>query len=62
PMVKARAIETVNNILSTWNWGTTFGHSFRIGRASFYLANKVDPEIVRIASRWKSLAYKTYIR
>ncbi|KAG2135441.1 hypothetical protein DEU56DRAFT_712113, partial [Suillus clintonianus] len=62
PMVKTRAIETVNSILSAWNWGTTFGHSFRIGGASFYLANKVDPEIVRIAGRWKSLAYETYIR
>ncbi|KAG2031483.1 hypothetical protein BDR03DRAFT_875842, partial [Suillus americanus] len=62
PMVKTRAIESINSILSAWNWGTTFGHSFRIGGASFYLANKVDLEIVRIAGRWKSLAYETYIR
>ncbi|KAG1764996.1 hypothetical protein EDD22DRAFT_775467, partial [Suillus occidentalis] len=62
PMVKTRAIESINSILTAWNWGTTFRHSFRIGSASFYLANKVDPEIVRIAGQWKSLAYKTYIR
>ncbi|KAG2051040.1 DNA breaking-rejoining enzyme, partial [Suillus hirtellus] len=62
PMVKTRAIESINSILTAWNWGTTFGHSFRIGGASFYLANKVDPEIVRIAGQWKSLAYETYIR
>ncbi|KAG2748160.1 hypothetical protein P692DRAFT_201715613, partial [Suillus brevipes Sb2] len=62
PMVKTRAIESINSILTAWNWGTTFRHSFRIGGASFYLANKVDPEIVRIAGRWKSLAYETYIR
>ncbi|KAG1865647.1 hypothetical protein C8R48DRAFT_705530 [Suillus tomentosus] len=62
PMAKVRAIERINSILVAWGWGTTFGHSFRIGGASFYLAKKVDPEIVRIAGRWKSLAYETYIR
>jgi len=62
PMIKIRAIENINTILSAWGWGTTFGHSFRIGGASFYLAKKVDPEVVRIAGRWKYLAYKTYIR
>ena len=49
PMVKARAMERVNNILSARNWGTTFGHAFCIGGASFYLSQKVSPEIVRIA-------------
>ncbi|KIJ42976.1 hypothetical protein M422DRAFT_170431, partial [Sphaerobolus stellatus SS14] len=43
-------------------WGTTFGHSFRIGGASYYLAQKVNPEIIRIAGRWRSMAYETYIR
>lgn len=62
PMAKIRAVERINAILVAWGWGTTFGHSFRIGGASFYLAKKVDPEIVRIAGRWKSLAYETYIR
>ncbi|KAG2031172.1 hypothetical protein BDR03DRAFT_807940, partial [Suillus americanus] len=52
----------INSILVAWGWGTTFGHSFRIGGASFYLAKKINPEIVRIAGRWKSLAYETYIR
>ena len=62
PMVKAQAMEHVNSILSAGNWGTTFGHSFCIGGALFYLSQKVSPEIVRIAGCWKSLAYKTYIR
>lgn len=62
PMVKDRAIERINSILSAAGFGTTFGHSFRIGGASFYLAQKVDPEIVRLAGRWKSLAYEVYIR
>jgi hypothetical protein len=60
-MVKTSAIDHINLILKTWGWGTTFGHSFRIGGASFYLAQKVDPEIVRIAGRWRSLAYEAYI-
>jgi hypothetical protein len=62
PMVKARAISRINTILSAHGWGNAFGHSFRIGGASFYLAQKVSPEIVRIAGRWRSLAYEAYIR
>ncbi|KAJ3765334.1 hypothetical protein FB446DRAFT_655440, partial [Lentinula raphanica] len=62
PMVKTRALERINNITSAWGWGTAFGHSFRIGGASHYLAMKIDPEIVRLAGRWKSLAYEAYIR
>ena len=61
-MVKTKAINHINAILKSWGWGTTFGHSFRIGGASFYLSQKVDPEIVRIAGRWWSLAYEAYIR
>lgn len=62
PMVKDAALDRINSILSAWGWGTAFGHSFRIGGASYYLAQKVDPEIVRLAGRWKSLAYEAYIR
>ncbi|KIK33480.1 hypothetical protein CY34DRAFT_99514 [Suillus luteus UH-Slu-Lm8-n1] len=36
-------------------------HCFCIREASFYLAKKVDPEIVHLAGRWHSLAYETYI-
>ena len=62
PMVKDKALGRINSILHAWGWGTAFGHSFRIGGASFYLAQKVDPEIVRLAGRWKSMAYEAYIR
>ncbi|KIK55611.1 hypothetical protein GYMLUDRAFT_137293, partial [Collybiopsis luxurians FD-317 M1] len=62
PMVKEKALERINSILSAWGFGTTFSHSFRIGGASYYLAQKVDPEIVPIAGRWRSLAYEAYIR
>ncbi|KIJ42635.1 hypothetical protein M422DRAFT_170917 [Sphaerobolus stellatus SS14] len=58
PMVKQTAIKFINDILTGWGWGTSFGHSFRIGGASYFLAQKVDPEIIRIAGR----SYKTYIR
>ncbi|KIJ29072.1 hypothetical protein M422DRAFT_115872, partial [Sphaerobolus stellatus SS14] len=62
PMVKQTAMKFINDILTGWGWGTSFGHSFRIGGASYFVIQKVDPEIIRIAGRWKSLAYETYIR
>ncbi|KAG1858355.1 hypothetical protein DFJ58DRAFT_726610 [Suillus subalutaceus] len=62
PMAKVRALEQINSILVAWGWGTTFGHSFRIGGASFYLAKKIDPEIMHIAGHWKSSPYETYIQ
>ncbi len=61
-MVKSKALERINAILQAWGWGNAFGHSFRIGGASLYLARKVNPEIVRLAGRWRSLAYEAYIR
>jgi hypothetical protein len=62
PIVKSTAMTHINLILKTQGWGTAFGHSFRIGGASFYLSQKVDLEIIRIAGRWRSLAYEAYIR
>ncbi|KAF9521422.1 hypothetical protein CPB83DRAFT_778758, partial [Crepidotus variabilis] len=62
PMVHSTALRYINNILQEGDFGTSFGHSFRIGGASFFLARGVSPEIVRIAGRWKSLAYELYIR
>ncbi|KIJ56447.1 hypothetical protein M422DRAFT_150297 [Sphaerobolus stellatus SS14] len=62
PIVKSKALSRINSVFNNNNWGTTFGHSFRIGGASFYLSQGVEAEIVRIAGRWKSLAYETYIR
>ncbi|KAF8576008.1 hypothetical protein K439DRAFT_1292150, partial [Ramaria rubella] len=53
-------IDKINSILSSNGWGNSFRHSFRIGGASFFLAQKVDPEIVRLAGHWKSLAYEAY--
>ncbi len=61
-MVRSAAIDYINKILTSGGSGTTFGHSFRIGGAAFFLGQGVSPEIVRIGGRWKSLAYETYIR
>ncbi|KAF8218929.1 hypothetical protein L208DRAFT_1345527 [Tricholoma matsutake] len=60
-MVRDTALRRINSIIMSWGWGTMFGYSFRIGGASFYLAQGVSPEIVRIAGRWKSLACQAYI-
>jgi hypothetical protein len=61
-MVKSKALARINNILEALGWGTAFGHLFQIGGGSFFLAQGVNPEIVRLASHWKSLAYEAYIR
>ncbi|KIM72054.1 hypothetical protein PILCRDRAFT_16480 [Piloderma croceum F 1598] len=61
PMVKSKAINHINSVIIAWGWGATFGHSFRIGGASYYLAQKVDSKIVRITGRWRSLTYEAYI-
>lgn len=55
-------MEQVNEVLEHGGWNSTFGHSFHVRGASYYLAQKVDPEMVRIAGRWRSLTYETYIR
>ena len=62
PIVKSKAINCINSIIRAWGWGTTFDHSFHINGASYYLLQKVSPEIVWITVCWKSLAYKVYIR
>jgi len=61
PLVKKAAMARVNDVLEQEGWNSTFGHSFRIGGASHFLAQKVEPEVVRIAGRWRLLAYETYI-
>ncbi|KAF8577819.1 hypothetical protein K439DRAFT_1363737 [Ramaria rubella] len=49
PPNSTQAIERINSVLSSQGWGNGFGHSFRIGGASYYLAQKVNPEIVHLA-------------
>ncbi|KZT25237.1 hypothetical protein NEOLEDRAFT_1046285, partial [Neolentinus lepideus HHB14362 ss-1] len=62
PLVRDTALKHINTVFISYGWGTSYGHSFRIGGASFFLAKKVNPEIVRLAGRWRSLAYEAYIR
>ena len=62
PISRKAALDKINTILRSNGFGTSFGHSFRIGGASFYLAQGVNSDIVRIAGRWKSLVFQLYIR
>lgn len=62
PAVTTAVMKTINSIFGRNGFGTSFGHSFRIGGASFFLGQKVDPEVVRLAGRWRSLAYEAYVR
>ncbi|KAF5366868.1 hypothetical protein D9757_011918 [Collybiopsis confluens] len=62
PLVRKSSLSRVNSVLASMGWGNAFGHSFRIGGASYLLAQGVSPEIVCIAGRWRSLAYELYIR
>ncbi|EPS94927.1 hypothetical protein FOMPIDRAFT_13446, partial [Fomitopsis schrenkii] len=62
PLVRDAALKRINSILREHGWGTSFGHSFRIGSAAFFLAQGADPEIVRLQGRWRSMAYQVYIR
>ena len=61
-MVKPRFLECFNSILIANGTPRIYGHSFCIGGTSFYMASGVNPEIVRMAGRWRSLAYETYIQ
>ena len=61
-MTRDAALRTLNGRLLNLGFGTTFGHSFRIGGASFLLAQGAIPEVVRMMGRWRSLAYELYVR
>ena len=61
-MVKAKLSTESTKILNSSGWRNTFGHYFRIRGVPFYPPQKVSPEIVRIAGRWRSLAYEAYIQ
>ena len=62
PIVHSMALAEINKHFQAGGWENAFGHSFSIGGASFFLSQGVDPEIVQLMGRWKSLAYKTYIQ
>ena len=62
PLTRDASLGCLDRILGRLGFGTAFGHSARIGGASHYLAQGISPELVRIAGRWKSLAYELYVR
>ncbi|PCH32997.1 hypothetical protein WOLCODRAFT_21671, partial [Wolfiporia cocos MD-104 SS10] len=41
PLVKTATLRRINAVFTAMGWGTSFGHSFRIGGASFFLSQKV---------------------
>ncbi|KAH9916376.1 uncharacterized protein B0H18DRAFT_1124291 [Fomitopsis serialis] len=43
PLTRAAVLRRVNSIFTAQGWGTSFGHSFRIGGAMFFLAQGVSP-------------------
>lgn len=62
PMTKPSFLDRVNRILTSHGSERVYGHSFRIGGASYYMAHKMDMEVVKIAGRWQSISYQLYIR
>jgi len=62
PTTKTSALRRINSLLQQAGFDCAYGHSFRIGGASYFLSKGVDPEIVRLTGRWRSLAYQLYIR
>ncbi|KAL7410158.1 hypothetical protein BDY24DRAFT_355220 [Mrakia frigida] len=62
PVTRSSFLKRVNGILIAAGINITFGHSLRIGGATFYLSEGRPVELVRIAGRWKSLAFELYIR
>lgn len=61
PTVKRHTLDQINNILAANSFGTSFGHFFHIDSALFYLLQKIDPKIIRLAGRQMFLAYEVYI-
>ena len=59
---KGGLLKRVSGIWTRAGDGQFFGHSLRIGGASFYLARGVSVEIVRMLGRWKTVAYELYVR
>jgi hypothetical protein len=62
PMIRDTTLKKIRSVLLGFGYTSMYGHSFRIGGALYLLAQGVSPEIVRLMGRWRSLAYKAYIR
>jgi hypothetical protein len=62
PMIRDTTLKKIRSVLLGFGYTSMYGHSFRIGGASYLLAQGVSPEIVRLMGRWRSLAYEAYIR
>jgi hypothetical protein len=62
PLTRSAVLKRLNTILVPRGFGTSFGHSFRIGGACFFLAQGRDPQLIQLAGRWRSQAWQVYTR
>lgn len=62
PLTRRAMNDRLSAILTAAGGGKFFGHSLRIGGASFFLSRGVSPEIVKLLGRWKSITYEVYVR
>jgi hypothetical protein len=61
PAIRNTVLGCVQTVLAAYGWGSMYGHLFCIGGALRFLAQGVNPKIIRLAGQWQLLAYKTYI-
>lgn len=59
---KADFMRRCNRIWEDAGLEPLMGHSFRIGGATHYLVNGVEPNVVKAMGRWKSDAFEAYWR
>jgi hypothetical protein len=62
PLTRSAFLKRINSILIPRGIRTSFGHSFRIGGACFFLARGKDPQLIQLAGRWRSQAWQVYAR
>ena len=62
PLTKRKIIERVKNIASSNDLPNFEGHGLRIGGTLEYLLRGIPFEVVQSMGRWKSDAFKLYLR
>ena len=62
PLTKSAFLNRLQSVWEAAGIVGLFGHSFRIGGASFFLAKGVSVEMVRLLGRWRSIAFELYLR
>ncbi|KZV81807.1 DNA breaking-rejoining enzyme, partial [Exidia glandulosa HHB12029] len=62
PLTRNAFLSRLNEIWRAAGMQTVTGHCFRIGGTTALLRAKVDPEVVKVAGRWKSDSFLRYWR